>query len=341
MRGARLTGSEPGLVGYWPLDEGGGAILHDRSANRLDGTVTAPGWYSAGSTLPAPPLIASATTGPALRLAGHSTLSMFGHPIVDGRTEIQPDRATFDGRLDLFGQNPLLRVTGHVNGAIGADRLQLHGDADVALGGLDLAAVSADLDEERLTMRGRWLDYFDTELRVDGASGRLIVTGTITGGFAADVTFPSLYVPTPTQPVKKADSFHLPLSFEVNLNVRAEEATGLWLDGDAGFVVAGQRRRVHLHLSVVPSTFDQLANRIADSVHGMAGELFDALYPTAQAWLDGVTSGAIGWTRTAWDDTAKVFKLGFGVAAADVAPACSIGRAGRAPRSAGCCARSS
>ena len=34
-----LTGSEPGLVGYWPLDEGTGTVVRDRTANGNNGTL--------------------------------------------------------------------------------------------------------------------------------------------------------------------------------------------------------------------------------------------------------------------------------------------------------------
>lgn len=38
-----LTGKEPGLKGYWPMDEGGGAIVQDYASN-LDASVKQPGW---------------------------------------------------------------------------------------------------------------------------------------------------------------------------------------------------------------------------------------------------------------------------------------------------------
>lgn len=36
-RSIRLQGNEPGLVGYWPFEEGGGQITLDATANHLDG----------------------------------------------------------------------------------------------------------------------------------------------------------------------------------------------------------------------------------------------------------------------------------------------------------------
>src|SRR5262249_12220203 len=43
-----LTGTESGLVGYWPLDEGQGLTAHDLTANANNGTLStqAPAWSS-------------------------------------------------------------------------------------------------------------------------------------------------------------------------------------------------------------------------------------------------------------------------------------------------------
>jgi hypothetical protein len=40
----RLTGAEPGLIGYWPLDEGGGCVVGDRSPAGNDGRVSGETW---------------------------------------------------------------------------------------------------------------------------------------------------------------------------------------------------------------------------------------------------------------------------------------------------------
>src|SRR5262249_52504639 len=48
----QLTGNEPGLVLYYPLDEGSGKTAFDRTANHYDGTLTSigagdqPGWLA-------------------------------------------------------------------------------------------------------------------------------------------------------------------------------------------------------------------------------------------------------------------------------------------------------
>ncbi len=42
--GRRLTGSEPGLLGYWPLNEGSGTIAYDGTANASDGDINNASW---------------------------------------------------------------------------------------------------------------------------------------------------------------------------------------------------------------------------------------------------------------------------------------------------------
>ncbi|HEY9847864.1 MAG TPA: LamG-like jellyroll fold domain-containing protein [Leptolyngbyaceae cyanobacterium] len=49
----RLTGTEPGLVGYWPLDEGTGDIIHDKSATGNHGSIVGPiSWEEADLSQP-------------------------------------------------------------------------------------------------------------------------------------------------------------------------------------------------------------------------------------------------------------------------------------------------
>lgn len=42
-----LRGSEEGLVGYWPMDEGSGSIIKDRSKNGIHGTISGASWQDA------------------------------------------------------------------------------------------------------------------------------------------------------------------------------------------------------------------------------------------------------------------------------------------------------
>jgi len=50
-----LRGDEAGLVGYWPLDEGGGETAKDRSKNGLDGKITGAVWEKESVPFGKPP----------------------------------------------------------------------------------------------------------------------------------------------------------------------------------------------------------------------------------------------------------------------------------------------
>lgn len=53
---SKLTGSEAGLVGYWPFDEGSGPAIADLTTNHNDGIlVNQTSWVLSGVTPPAPP----------------------------------------------------------------------------------------------------------------------------------------------------------------------------------------------------------------------------------------------------------------------------------------------
>ncbi|MDJ1179191.1 hypothetical protein PJF56_09965 [Roseofilum sp. BLCC_M91] len=58
----RLTGREPGLVSYWPLDEGTGTTAEDKSGNNHHGTINGATWETSGLELsPAPTVEPSET----------------------------------------------------------------------------------------------------------------------------------------------------------------------------------------------------------------------------------------------------------------------------------------
>ncbi|MCP4708001.1 MAG: LamG domain-containing protein, partial [Planctomycetes bacterium] len=41
-----LNGDEPGLVGYWPMNEGNGSFIFDITANANNGAIDGPGWIA-------------------------------------------------------------------------------------------------------------------------------------------------------------------------------------------------------------------------------------------------------------------------------------------------------
>jgi hypothetical protein len=216
------------------------------------------------------------------------------------------------GHLDLFGANPALRVKGDVTGAIDGAHLDLQGDAVVALGTLTLSSGHLHLTESLLSITGRWFDTFDAALKVDSTFGRVVVTGSITGGVLVDVPFPAQYIPTPQGPVKVCDGFTMSTGCDLDLAVQADEIGGLFLEGDAGVTIADVTVNFRLELRVAPSDITALKQLVIDQLLGQAQTIFQSLFSTAKDWVTGVVTGAIAWTRGAWDDTAAVLKNFFG-----------------------------
>ncbi len=67
-----LTGSDPGLMGYWQFDEGNGPTAADASRHGFTGTlVNGPAWVTSTAPVGTQPLV-----GPPLQIAG------FGHSVL-------------------------------------------------------------------------------------------------------------------------------------------------------------------------------------------------------------------------------------------------------------------
>lgn len=89
----RLRGDEPGLVSYWPLNEGTGAIAHDKTSNAHHGTIHGnPSWVSTLSLSPATP-------SPSKKEEASSS------PTKDQKMPLKPAieyALTFDGQNDFI-----------------------------------------------------------------------------------------------------------------------------------------------------------------------------------------------------------------------------------------------
>jgi hypothetical protein len=147
----------------------------------------------------------------------------------------------------------------------------------------------------------------------------VVFTGTLSGQVPLTVPFPQQFVPTATGPVKVADAFSLPTAADVHLDLVVDSVGSFVCSGQAAFTVGGQRKAVSLALRVAPHDFASFAALVVGQVQAIAREVFTTLFPTAQAWLDGVAHGAISWTRSAWGDTGAVLGTWFHQSAAEVA----------------------
>jgi len=73
----RLTGNEPGLVGYWPLNEGQGTTGTDQSNQGHDGTINGATWETSDLELPPAPKVEPATAEPSETTSTETTLLTF------------------------------------------------------------------------------------------------------------------------------------------------------------------------------------------------------------------------------------------------------------------------
>jgi hypothetical protein len=317
----RLTGTETGLVGYWPLDEGSGGVIRDHGPSGFNGTASHTSWTSvAAGTSQSPPPITAATAGAAgVQITGDSTLRLFNKQVFDGRVTLGPDRATLSGHLDLFPDNAFLAVRGNLAGSLDAKHLALNGNAAVNLGGMSLASGTVGLTDSTLTLSGNWFDLFGTELVLETTAGRTVLTGTVSGRRSIDVPCGAVFLHPVSGSVKVAERFHFKAGFDFTLRVTADEATGMSAVGTVKFLLNDKSFTLPLSFVTAPASLSELDKLITTAVQSISVTLFKALYQDAEAWVQGVASQAIGWSRTAWQDTGLALQSAYNKSATQVA----------------------
>ncbi|MEH1884574.1 MULTISPECIES: LamG-like jellyroll fold domain-containing protein [unclassified Nostoc] len=93
----RLRGDEPGLVGYWPLNEGSGAIAHDKTSNANHGTIHgSANWVSILSLAPALPRPSATPTQPLNTLMAPANVSNVEQPSQPALTQKRRKVLVFD-----------------------------------------------------------------------------------------------------------------------------------------------------------------------------------------------------------------------------------------------------
>ncbi len=94
----RLTGTESGLVSYWPLDEGSGTTAEDKSGNNHHGTIHGATWESSSLELSPAPTVVSAPEEPSDATSTETTILTFDG--VDDYVDI-PANPTLDVTNDF------------------------------------------------------------------------------------------------------------------------------------------------------------------------------------------------------------------------------------------------
>jgi cyanobactin cluster PatC/TenC/TruC protein len=93
----RLRGDEPGLVSYWPLNEGAGAIAHDKTSNAYHGTIHGnASWVSILSLAPGTPRPSETPTKPSDTPKAPANVSDVKQPIQPAVTQNHLKVLVFD-----------------------------------------------------------------------------------------------------------------------------------------------------------------------------------------------------------------------------------------------------
>ncbi|EDM81096.1 VCBS [Plesiocystis pacifica SIR-1] len=183
----RLRGSEAGLAGYWPLDDGPGARAWDLSPNANDGVISNPRWTSNGPGLNRPM---------ALQLDGSSDSVEIPHSAQVSVTGDQTIELWLRPRILGKRQNPIAKAYGgegtitlEVNGSIsyycgqsGANTSPYIGftaAANIAAGQWTHVAIVRDLGTQTLTWYIDGVETSETDLAYSSitASGAPLTIG--------------------------------------------------------------------------------------------------------------------------------------------------------------------
>ncbi|GIH21447.1 LamG-like jellyroll fold domain-containing protein [Rugosimonospora africana] len=328
----RLTGSEHGLVGYWPLNEGTGTVVHDLGPSGFDGTTTSTSWLPPGAD--APPLDPPATGSELVRISGTSTGWLLrGQPyqrqFLSGSVVIDPSRVSLTGKLDLFGDNVVgLKVKGNVAGDItgstspggGSPSFNLSGNGEVDLAGLTLATADVTVTQDALTVSGSWLGRFAFKLGLDSTMSHPRLHGSASGNLMVNPSFGPVWTQLPNgSSVKLADGFNQALIVSLALDLTADEVSGTSLSGKASFTVGTQNFTVSVDLSKVPTTLDALAQQVAQAALTVGTGVFMALFSTAEAWVEGMGRKAFAWAEGQLDQIGETLNHYFQQTPAQIA----------------------
>jgi hypothetical protein len=298
-----LAGGEPGLVGYWRLDDATGATARDLSPSANHGALIGGRWQA--------PTADPART--ALHVDGHSYLSILGRRVFEGQVQLGDDAFQIDGHLDLFPDESPLQVEGDLTGRMGRSQFYLAGDARAALAGMTLAQARATISNERVLVEGQWLGV-KASLEAVRANGGLTMHGAAVVGFSMDVDFNQIGKAIGGQWIKLADTMRLSLAVSAAMDITVG-AGGFSASVTASCTFNGKSRQVGpFTIGVAPSDVAALAAVVRQYVVSQGLAFFEQLYGDARTWVAAITSGTLVWTQGAYADTGRALKLAYGVA---------------------------
>lgn len=174
----RLRGDEPGLVGYWQLNEGQGTVANDLTRNGNAGTIQGVQWQRLPASILTPANLPDNASPTVFQLTGRSSLSILNRQIFNGDIQIVNDQFSYRGELSLFPQGFPLQVNGHLEGLLSNSNFHLAGNVNTSLAGFDLVNARAIVDNNRLFVQGNWLGVMTT-LNVNTRNQLLLLQGTV------------------------------------------------------------------------------------------------------------------------------------------------------------------
>jgi hypothetical protein len=299
--GFEVKGSLTGLIS---LELGGVVIINPHGSK--------PVYRAEGGKAPA------SDASVVFQLAGHSRLSVLGHPAFQGDIQIADERFWFRGALDLFPAKSPLKARGQLEGWMDKKRFSFSGGVSTSLAGLTLASAKCLLSSERVSLSGGWLGQEVTlDVRKEGRG--LLVKGQV------KVDIPGLSVELPRitktvkgQTIKLADAGRVEVDVDAKLDVSASDQ-GFSARVDARFKLWGERTSVSFHLDVAPADLEALGEEIRKRIIDTSLGFFEELYRDASRWIRGITSGAITWASGAYEDTGRALQDAYGQTASTAA----------------------
>jgi hypothetical protein len=221
----------------------------------------------------------------------------------------------YEGDLQLFSSNSLLKVNGNLKGDINDKTYRFSGDVTTSLAGLTLLGAKALIENDLVWLEGTWLGN-QTKLTLQTVDKAWQIKGT------AAFNLPNLNVDlgvvnkmVGSNLIKVADNLSISVAANLSLDITLSN-NGFSATVSPNCILNGQKLPLSsFTITVAPSTLEALAEQIKQKIKEQASQIFDTLFPNAQAWLNGISSKAIAWTTNAYADMGKVLGSIYGQSA--------------------------
>jgi hypothetical protein len=304
---SRLRGPVPGLVAYWPLDDGAGGVAHDM-AGQYPGAIQGATW--ARPQVPGVP--ADVLDRSPVRLGGNCVLAMGGQDIFAGTVRIGADSFWFQGQAKLSAG--VLKAVAQVNGLMNSEAFCVSGSASLALGPATLVNASATITRERVHVEGAWLGgttVLDVVQQVEGLAAH--GQASFRCGLHMDWVQRNVERMTSGGWLKLANSLHLDLDISGHLDV-VVDGRGFQAVLNGVFLLNGQVCSLPAGLVNAPpvdiASLVQILKKQLANLDPLS--YFTALCPDASSWLQGIASGAVGWTRSEYQQMGQALRYVYG-----------------------------